>query len=98
MPPGPEWEERVNVVIHHVPESEESEEGYEAVTMGGVPLRAIVTHSDADSPREALDGLLAALVAFGYSGTVVVHDATQSGHTDSYEVEIGADGSSQPNL
>lgn len=91
-PPGPEWAGRVSVVLHHVPESEESEEGYEAVTMGGVPLGAIVTYSDAETAQEALDGLLGTLAAFGYRGTVAVQDVTQSGRSDSYEVEIGGGG------
>lgn len=38
-PPGADWGARVAMVVHHVPETEESEEGYEAVTMGGVPFR-----------------------------------------------------------
>jgi hypothetical protein len=88
-PPGPGWGEQVNVVIHHVPESEESEESYEVVTTSSVPFGAIVTYSDADSAREALNGLLGALAAFGYEGIVAVEDAARGGRTDSYEVENG---------
>src|SRR3712207_2388674 len=35
---GSAWGEDVTVLVHHVPESEESEEVYEAVTMKGVPF------------------------------------------------------------
>lgn len=86
-PPGPEWVEKVVVVVHHVPESEESEEGYEAVTMSGVPLGVSVS-SDSETAQEALDGLLGALKAFGYVGTVSVEDATYIGGTQHYELEV----------
>lgn len=85
-PPGPEWGERVAVVVHHVPETEESEEGYEAVTMVGVPFGAFVTASDAESPSEAADRLLGALRAFGYSGSVAVEDVTEPGRSERYEI------------
>jgi hypothetical protein len=86
--PGPEWGDRVVVVLHHVPESEESEEGYEATTLTGVPLGAIVTYSDAASARAALEGLLGTLRTFGYSGAVTVEDATEPGGNRRYEVAI----------
>lgn len=87
-PTGPEWSERVVIVVHHVPESEEAEESYEAVTMGGVPLGVSVS-ADVDTVQEALDRLLGALAAFGYSGKVAVEDATYIGGTQRYEVEAG---------
>ncbi|QIN81127.1 hypothetical protein GBA65_22095 (plasmid) [Rubrobacter marinus] len=85
-PPGPEWGERVAVVVYHVSETEESEEGYEAVTMGGVPFGALVTASDAESPYQAVDRLLGALRAFGYSGAVAVEDVTEPGSSERYEI------------
>lgn len=87
-PPGPEWGEKVVVVVYHVTESEESEEGYEAVTMGGVPLGVAVTASDSDTANEALGRLLDALKAFGYAGRVAVEDATYLGETQHYELEV----------
>ena len=86
-PPGPAWGERVAVVVHRVPESAESEEGYGAVTMGGVPLGVSVEATDADTAQEALERLLGALRAFGYAGTVAVEDATYIGGVNRYEVE-----------
>ncbi len=82
-----EWVEKVVVVVHHVPETEESEEGYEAVTMSGVPLGVSVS-SDSETAQEALDGLLGALKAFGYVGTVSVEDVTYMGGTQQYELEV----------
>lgn len=85
-PPGPRWGERIVVVVHHIPESEESEEGYEAVTMGGVPFGVFVTASDAESPSEAIDRLLGALRTFGYFGAVTVEDVTEPGESARYEI------------
>jgi hypothetical protein len=85
-PPGSEWGERVVVVVHHIPETEESEEGYEAVTMGGVPFGVFVTASDAESSSEAVDRLLGALRVFGYSGVVAVDDVTGLGRSERYEI------------
>lgn len=59
------WEHRVTVVLHRVPENEEYEGGYEAVTMAGVPENVIVTGSDRDSAEDALNHLIAGLRAFG---------------------------------
>ena len=87
-PPGPEWGESVSVVLHHVPESEESEEAYEAVTMGGTPLGVSITAESPGNPREALERLLGALAAFGYSGRVAVQDVAEAGISERYEVEV----------
>jgi hypothetical protein len=87
-PPGPVWGERVVVMLHHIPESEEAEETYEATTLVGVPFGAVVTHSDAASPREALDGLLNSLAAFGYSGLVSVEDATHEEGMRRYDASV----------
>lgn len=85
--PGPEWGERVTVVIHRVPETEETEGGFEAVTMTGVPLNVSVTAFE-DTAHEALDRLLRALMAFGFSGAVAVEDATGLGRPERYEVQV----------
>ncbi len=82
----------MNVVIHHVPESEASEEGYEAVAMGGTPLGGTplgvsVEASDADSAPEALDRLLGALRVFGFVGSAQVEDVTYLGGVQRYELE-----------
>lgn len=87
VPPGIEWGDRVVVVVHHVPESEEAEETYEAVTLAGTPLGVSIA-ADAPSAREALDRLMSALAAFGYSGTVTVEDATKPGRIERFEEEI----------
>src|SRR5215211_3615674 len=83
------WGEEVTVIVHHVPESEESEEGYEAVTMKGVPHGVIITGSAPDSAEAALNRLLDGLKAFGFRGRVAVEDATYIGGVERYEVETG---------
>lgn len=80
------WGEKVTVVLHHVPETEEYEGGYEAVTMTGVPHNVIVTGSDRDSAEEALNHLVSGLRAFGFAGRVAVEDATYIGGVQRYEV------------
>lgn len=81
------WGEKVTVVLHHVPEGEESEEGYEAVTMKGVPHGVIITGSASDSAEAALNRLLDGLRAFGFSGRVAVEDVTSSGRVERYEID-----------
>src|SRR5215210_5953025 len=68
------WEDKVTVILHHVPESEESEAGYEAVTMKGVPHGVTITSSDPDSAGGALNRLLDGLRVFGFIGRVSVED------------------------
>lgn len=85
-PPGPEWE-RVSVVVHRVRESVEGEAGFEALTMMGVPLGVTVAAFE-DTAHEALDRLLRALAAFGFSGNVTVEDVTGLGPSERYEVEV----------
>ena len=83
------WGDKVTVVLHHVPETEDFEGGYEAVTMVGVPHNVSVTGSDEDSAEGALNQLLSGLEAFGFSGRVAVEDATCIGGVERYEVEVG---------
>jgi hypothetical protein len=83
------WGDKVVVVLHHVPESEDFEGGYEAVTMMGVPYGVSVTGSDRDSAQGALSRLLSGLRAFGFTGRVAVEDATYIGGVERYEVEVG---------
>ncbi len=80
------WEDRVTVVVHHIPESGDSEAGYEAVTMKGVPYGVAVTGYDSGSAEAALNNLLDGLRAFGFEGRVAVEDATRFGAVDRYEV------------
>ena len=87
-PPGSEWTGRVTVIVHYVPESEETEGGYEAVTMGGVPLGVLVSTGEMESAQAAVDQLLGALAAFGFSGRASVEDATRAGEIQQYEVEV----------
>ncbi len=82
-----DWSNKVVIVLHHVPESEDYEGGFEAVTMSGVPHDVSVTGSDRDSAEAALDHLLAGLREFGFSGRVAIHDATSAGRTERYEIE-----------
>ena len=82
------WGEKVAVVVHHVPESEEYEGGYEAVTMEGVPHGVSIAGSDPDSADGALSHLLDGLKAFGFRGRVDVDDATDADGVRRYEVEI----------
>ncbi len=83
------WPEGVTVVLHHVPEDESFEGGYEAVTMTGVPHGVSVSGSDPDSAEGALDHLLDGLRAFGFTGRVVVEDATSIGERNRYEISAG---------
>ena len=84
-----EWGEEVAVMLHQVPESEEGEGGFEAVTMKGVPHGAVVTGHGSDSAEEALTQLLNGLEAFGFAGGVIVEDATGSGRPARFEVRVG---------
>lgn len=81
------WEEKVTVVLHHVPESEDYEGGFEDVTMAGVPYGVSVTGSDPDSAEGALSHLLDGLRTFGFAGRVAVEDATEHGLVDRYLLE-----------
>lgn len=83
-----EWGETVAATLYSVSESEESEGGYEAVTMGGVPHGVIVSGGDMESKEAALDHLCRGLDAFGFRGRVAVHDVTAIGYSQEYEVEI----------
>jgi hypothetical protein len=83
------WGEEATVILHHVPESEDSEAGFEAVTMKGVPYGVVVTGQDSDSAEGALNNLLDGLRAFGFVGRVVVEDAARSGRPDRYEIGVG---------
>ena len=85
----PTWGEEATVILHHVPENEDSEAGFEAVTMKGVPYGVVVTGQDPDSAEGALNNLLDGLRAFGFVGRVVVEDATRSGPVDRYEIGVG---------
>ncbi len=82
------WGDEVAVILHHVPESEETEEAYEALTMKGVPYGVIITGDDPDSAEGALNRLVSALEAFGFVGRVAVDDATRDGEMQRYELEI----------
>ncbi len=81
------WGDTVTVVIHHVPETEDYEGGFEAVAMTGVPHNVSVTGSDPDSADDALNHLLDGLRAFGFAGRVDVEDATYIGGVQRYEIE-----------
>lgn len=78
------WGDEVAVVVHHVPESEDYEGGYEATTMMGVPHNVIVTGSDRDSAESALNHLLDGLRAFGFTGRIAVEDFTEPGQVERF--------------
>ena len=84
------WGDKVTVILHYSPESEESEQGYEVVTIVGVPHNVSITSEDSDSAEAALKRLLNALRTFGFRGRVSVEDATVPGHMEWYEVDVGA--------
>jgi len=86
------WGEKVTVILHHIPESEEHEGGYEVVTMTGVPHNVSIACGDRDSAGAALDQLLAALRVFGFTARVVVEDVTEPGAIERYEVEVHPQG------
>lgn len=81
------WGNEVGIVVHHVPEDEDYEGGYEATTVMGVPHNVIVTGSDRDSVESALGHLLDGLRAFGFTGRVAVEDFTEPGRVERYEIE-----------
>ena len=81
------WGDEVTVVMHHVPESEDYEGGYEATSMTGVPYNVIVTGSDRDSVEAAIGQLVNGLRAFGFTGRVTVEDFTEPGRVERYEIE-----------
>lgn len=83
------WSGKVTAVLHHVPESEDFEGGFEAVTMTGVPYGVSVVGSDHESAEGALNHLLDGLRSFGFIGAVAVEDATGLGRVERYEVEVG---------
>ncbi len=83
------WGERITIVLHHVPEDEGFEGGFEAVTVAGVPHGVSVMDSYRDSAEGALEHLLKGLRAFGYVGRVVVEDATRTGRVGRYEIHVG---------
>ena len=86
------WGEKVTVILHHIPESEESEEGYEAITMKGIPYAVSITGSDSHSAEGALNHLLNGLREFGFTGRVAVEDATEPGPIKRYETEVPPQG------
>jgi hypothetical protein len=87
-PPGADWGMRLTVAIHYVPESEDSEAYYEAVTMGGTPYGVSVVAEDSDAAQAALDRLFGSLAAFGYAGTVAVEDMTGPGAPRRFEADV----------
>ena len=86
--PGPEWSEKVTAVLHRVPETEDFEGGFEAVTITGVLHNVMITGSDPETAGGALEHLLAGLRAFGFSGTLAVDDATYIGGVNRYEIIV----------
>lgn len=87
-PPGPEWGSRVAVIVYPASMSDDYESGYVAETLTGVPHGVVVSAGGEDTPEQAVDRLIAALDAFGLTGTVAVEDASRGGGTGTYEVEI----------
>ncbi len=82
------WGERVAVIVHHRPEDEDFEGGYEATTITGMPYNVIATAEDEDSAEGALNHLLDGLRAFGFRGRISVEDATYIGGVQRYEVDL----------
>lgn len=83
------WGDKVTVVVRHIPESEDHEGSFEAVTMTRVPYNVSITGSDRDSAKDALSHLLEGLRSFGFSGRVTVEDATYVGGVQRYEIQAG---------
>lgn len=79
------WEEEITLVLHQMPESEDSEAYFKAVTMKGVPYGVYITGSSPDSAEDALDQLLGGLKAFGFAGHVIVEDATSPGRPERHD-------------
>lgn len=84
------WGEKVVIVLHHVPEDEGFEGGYEAATMAGVPNNVRISGSDAESKEGALDHLLGGLSSLGFRGRVIVEDATAPGSIERYEIDVSS--------
>lgn len=71
------WSEELTVIVHYRPEDEDSEGGYEATTITGVPHNVIVVTGNEDSAKGALNHLLDALRTFGFTGHVPPRSATR---------------------
>ena len=82
------WSEKVTVILHHIRESEESEEGYEAVTTKGVPYDVSITGSDSESAEGAINHLLNGLKSFGFTGSITVEDMPHIGEARRYEIPL----------
>lgn len=56
--------------------------------MKGVPYNVSITGSDPDTAEGGLNHLLDGLQEFGFTGRVVVEDATGSASVGRYEIEV----------
>lgn len=82
------WGEEVSAVLHHVPEDEGFEGGYEAETMARVPNTVRITGTGEYSKEAALDHLVGGLALLGFRGRLVVDDVTEPDRNDRYRIEI----------
>jgi hypothetical protein len=82
------WEDKVTVIVHYIPESEETEGGYEAETITGVPHGVKISVGDHESAQQALDHLISGLQSLGFSGVVAIADATNVGGMRRYEIQV----------
>ena len=82
------WEDKVTVIVHYISESEETEGGYEAETMTGVPHGVKISVGDHESAQQAVDHLISGLQSLGFSGVVAVEGATHVGGMRRYEIQV----------
>lgn len=82
------WGKQVTVVLHYIPESQEFEGGFEAVTLIGVPHGVSIAGSDPHSAEGALNSIISGLRTFRFSGGVNVEDTTYIGSVQRYEVRV----------
>lgn len=84
------WRERLAVVLHYIPESNEGTAEYRAETLSGAPGGVTVSGGGA-SGKAALDHLLGGLWLMGFRGTAEVSDGSGE-EFRRYEVEVPAEG------
>ena len=84
----PRWQGKAVVILHSVSENAESGGGYVAETLSGIPYGVMVSSGEQDTAEQALNQIIAALHAFGFTGRVEVEDVTYIGHVQRYEVQV----------
>ena len=84
----PEWGNQVGVTLLLERGEGGHPDAYQVITMSGVPYGVTITAEDSGGKVEALERLVAGLKTFGFRGRVLIHDVTEVGSSEQYEVEV----------